>query len=132
VIGSLPDWAKNSAPGINFTLHLAGETENAREFSGMDFAELTCGATEGRMKIHPGLSSAIAASATTRVPPAHAAREALAANPDLAGLPFGKLVSAIARGLPLPSASTSEPAAAAEHSPAAISTMPEPDPSQAP
>jgi hypothetical protein len=74
VIGSLPNWAKTSAPGNNFTLDRAGETENAREFSGMDFAELACRAAEGRMKIHPGLSSAIAASATTRVPPAQAAR----------------------------------------------------------
>ena len=64
------------------------------------------------MKINPAISGSIAASATNRVPPAQAAREALSAQPDLAGLPFGKLVSTFARGQPLPSAptSTSEPA----------------------
>lgn len=84
------------------------------------------------MKIHPGLSSTVAASAN-RQPPAQAAREALAANPDLAGLPFGKLVSAIARGLPLPSAptSTSEPASTeATPTPEVTAETPQPDPSQ--
>jgi hypothetical protein len=85
------------------------------------------------MKIHPGLSSAVAASAN-RQPPAQAAREALAANPDLAGLPFGKLVSAFARGLPLPSAPTSTPEPAsmpeAPPTPEVTTEAPQPDPSQ--
>jgi hypothetical protein len=38
-----------------------------------------------------------------KVPPAQQAREAIAAHPELAGLPFGQIVSAIARGEPLPS-----------------------------
>ena len=37
-----------------------------------------------------------------KVPPAQQAREAIAANPELAGLPFGQVVSALARGEPLP------------------------------
>jgi len=85
---------------------------------------------EERMKIHPGLSSAVAAN---RQPPAQAAREALAANPDLAGLPFGKLVSAFARGLPLPSVPTStpEPTSMPEATPTVTGAAPQPDPSQA-
>jgi hypothetical protein len=85
------------------------------------------------MKIHPAASGAIATSATNRVPPAQAAREALSAQPDLAGLPFGKLVSAFARGLPLPSAPTSasQPASpGATPTPEATAETPQPDPSQ--
>lgn len=37
-----------------------------------------------------------------KTPPAQQARAALAANPELGDLPFGALVSAIARGEPLP------------------------------
>ena len=84
------------------------------------------------MKIHPAMLGAIAASPTNRVPPAQAAREALSAQPDLAGLPFGKLVSAFARGLPLPSAPTStpEPASMPEATPTVTGAAPQPDPSQ--
>ena len=85
------------------------------------------------MKIHPSISGSIAAPATNRVPPAQAAREALSAQPHLAGLPFGKLVSAFARGLPLPSAptSTSEPASTeATPTPDVTAETPKPDPSQ--
>lgn len=85
------------------------------------------------MKIHPAISGSIAASATNRVPPAQAAREALSVRPDLAGLPFGKLVSALARGLPLPSAptSTSEPASTeATPTPEVTAETPQSDPSQ--
>jgi hypothetical protein len=39
---------------------------------------------------------------THKVPPAQQAREAIAANPELASLPFGQIVSALARGEPLP------------------------------
>ena len=39
---------------------------------------------------------------TAKVPPSQQARAAIAANPELAGLPFGQIVSAIARGEPLP------------------------------
>jgi len=81
---------------------------------------------EARMKIHPAASSAIAASATNRVPPAPAAREALSAQPDLAGLPFGKLVSAFARGLPLPVVAGSAP----ETSSSATIPLPEADPAK--
>ena len=38
---------------------------------------------------------------THKVPPSQQARAAIAANPELAGLPFGQIVSAIARGEPL-------------------------------
>lgn len=82
------------------------------------------------MKIHPAASSATAASATNRVPPAQAAREALAAHPDLAGLPFGKLVSALARGLPLPSVTTAAPQSAPEPAPEVTPPPSELDPSQ--
>lgn len=41
--------------------------------------------------------------------PAKAARAALAERPDLAGKPFGHLVSLFARGLPLPVAENAEP-----------------------
>ena len=41
--------------------------------------------------------------------PAKAARAALAERPDLAGKPFGHLVSLFARGLPLPAAEIVEP-----------------------
>ena len=78
------------------------------------------------MKIHPAASSAIAASATNRVPPAPAAREALSAQPDLAGLPFGKLVSAFARGLPLPAVAGSAP----ETSSLTTIPLPEADPAK--
>jgi hypothetical protein len=45
-----------------------------------------------------------------KTPPAQEARAALAANPELGDLPFGALVSAIARGEPLPGpASSSNP-----------------------
>jgi hypothetical protein len=87
------------------------------------------------MKIYPVVSGAIAPSATNRVPPAQAAREALSAQSELAGLPFGKLVSAIARGLPLPSAPTStpEPASMPEEppTPEVTAAVPQPDPSEA-
>lgn len=85
------------------------------------------------MKIHPTISGSITAPATNRMPPAQAAREALSAQPDLAGLPFGKLVSAFARGLPLPSTptSTSEPASPeATPAPDVTAETPKPDPSQ--
>ena len=86
------------------------------------------------MKIHPAMLGAIAGSATNRVPPAQAARETLSAQPDLAGLPFGKLVSAFARGLPLPSAPTSTPEPAsmpeATPTPEVPAETPQPDPSQ--
>ena len=39
---------------------------------------------------------------THKVPPSQQARAAIADNPELAGLPFGQIVSAIARGEPLP------------------------------
>jgi hypothetical protein len=87
------------------------------------------------MKIHPAISGAIAASTPNRVPPAQAAREALSTQPDLAGLPFGKRVSAFARGLPLPSAPTSapEPASIPDElsTPEVTAAAPQPDPSQA-
>jgi hypothetical protein len=85
------------------------------------------------MKINPAISGSIAASATNRVPPAQAAREALSAQPDLAGLPFGKLVSAFARGQPLPSAPTPTPEPASpEATPTTEVTAgtPQSDPSQ--
>lgn len=42
-------------------------------------------------------------------PPAQAARAALADRPDLAGKPFGKIVSLIARQMDLPPAEIAEP-----------------------
>ena len=42
--------------------------------------------------------------------PAQAARAALIDRPDLAGKPFGHLVSLFARGLPLPVSEIAEPA----------------------
>lgn len=42
-------------------------------------------------------------------PPAQAARAALADRPDLAGKPFGKIVSLFARGLDLPPAGIASP-----------------------
>ncbi len=44
---------------------------------------------------------------TPKVPPAQQARAALAADPSLAAFPFGAIVSALARGEPLPVASSS-------------------------
>ena len=88
---------------------------------------------EVRMKIHPAILGSITAPATNRMPPAQAAREALSAQPDLAGLPFGKLVSAFARGQPLPSAPTSpsEPASTvATPTPEVTDETPQLDPSQ--
>lgn len=86
------------------------------------------------MKIHPAIPRAIAASTTNRVPPAQAAREVISAQPDLAGLPFGKLVSTFARGLPLPSAPTSTPEPAsmpeATATPEVTAETSQPDPSQ--
>jgi hypothetical protein len=38
-------------------------------------------------------------STATHIPPARAARDQIASNPDLAADPFGKLVSEFARGL---------------------------------
>jgi len=44
-------------------------------------------------------------------PPAQAARAALADRPDLAGKPFGQIVSLFARGLDLPAAEVAGPEA---------------------
>ena len=84
------------------------------------------------MKIHPVVSSAIAAPATIKTPPAQAAREALATQPDLAALPFGKLVSAFSRDLPLPSVTAPESTPAPQSSSVTEETSPasEPDPLQ--
>lgn len=60
------------------------------------------------MKVHPSLSAAVA-NQTTKLPPAQAARAALVDHPELGNQPFGKLVSAFARGMPLPPAPTSAP-----------------------
>ena len=47
---------------------------------------------------------------THKIPPAKQARAALANNPELEALPFGALVSALARGVPLPTpVSSSQP-----------------------
>ena len=58
------------------------------------------------MKIYPAASAASAASAavssTPKQPPAQAARDAIAPQPDLGNQPFGRLVSLFARGLPIP------------------------------
>ena len=48
--------------------------------------------------------------------PAKAARAALVERPDLAGKPFGHLVSLFARGLPLPAAEIVEPVEPVESS----------------
>src|SRR5690348_4576231 len=56
---------------------------------------------EDRMKIHPAASAAISGS-TPKQPPAQVGRDAIASQPDLGNQPFGKLVSLVARGLPLP------------------------------
>ena len=50
-----------------------------------------------------------AGNAKTGLNPAKAARAALVDRPDLAGKPFGHLVSLFARGLPLPAAEIVEP-----------------------
>lgn len=55
--------------------------------------------------IHSAASAAVSA-ATSKQPPAQAARAAIAAQSDLSDQPFGKLVSALARGLPLTSVQT--------------------------
>jgi hypothetical protein len=51
------------------------------------------------MKIHPAVSHAIGNSKSN---PAQAARQAIAAQPELADQPFGKLVSSFARGFQAP------------------------------
>ena len=50
-----------------------------------------------------------AGNAKNTLNPAKAARAALVDRPDLAGKPFGHLVSLFARGLPLPAAEIVEP-----------------------
>jgi hypothetical protein len=65
------------------------------------------------MKLHPQVSAAIA-NQTTKTPPAQAARAALADDVGLGNQPFGKLVSAFARGVQLPPSSSSAPETVAD------------------
>jgi len=59
-----------------------------------------------------GFARQLSAHAATHVPPAQAARAALAARPDLSDRPFGAIVSLLARHQELPAGVEPEPAPA--------------------
>ena len=63
-----------------------------------------------RQTVTPTQSSEQTDDSKRALNPAQAARAALIDRPDLAGKPFGHLVSLFARGLPLPASEIAEPA----------------------